>query len=211
MRLTSNKKETFSRSDAYASMGIGLVTALIIPIIARNIALAIPFQRLLVLVLPLAALVGLNFAFLLNRFIPFAYQASKFVLVGILNTAVDFGVANLLIFTTGFAAGWQVSLFKGISFTAAVINSYFWNKYWTFRKKEGGGVKEFSQFFTVSLIGFGVNVGTATFVINFLAPTGGMSPERWANVGFLAATILSLAWNFVGFKFWVFAKTRTKA
>lgn len=205
MRLSLPKTENFSRSDAYASMIIGLVTALIIPVIARSIALEIPLQRLLIFVLPLASLIGLNIVFLLNKFVAFAYQASKFVLVGLLNTAVDFGVANILILATGLAVGWQVSVFKGVSFTVAVINSYFWNKYWTFRKKEGGGMKEFSQFFAVSIIGFGVNVGTATFVINFLAPVGGMSPERWANVGFLAATVLSLAWNFVGYKFWVFA------
>jgi len=87
---------------------------------------------------------------------------------------------------------------------AALVNSYFWNKFWTFRKKEGGGVGEFCQFLLVSVVGFGINVGTATLVINVINPVGNFSPEQWANVGFLAATFLSLTWNFIGYKFWVF-------
>src|SRR3989344_2662710 len=98
-------------------------------------------------------------------------QAIKFVLVGILNTLVDLGVLNLLIFASGIASGFGYSAFKGISFTVAVINSYFLNKFWTFKMRETEGVKrEFAQFFIVSLIGFGINVGVASFVVNVVGP-----------------------------------------
>ncbi len=132
-------------------------------------------------------------------------QAVKFVLVGGLNTLIDLGVLNLLIFITGIASGSGYSIFKGISFTVAVINSYFLNKLWTF-KSTG---RKFLQFFVVSLIGFGINVGVASLVVNFIGNPFlllGISDKLWANTGALAATFAAMAWNFMGYKFIVFKK-----
>ena len=81
---------------------------------------------------------------------------------------------------------------------------YFWNKFWVFKKKEGGGAKEFFQFVGVSLIGIGINVATAHIVINVIGHTGGLTAGQWANIGFLAATFVSLTWNFLRYKLWVF-------
>ncbi|MBI2041883.1 MAG: GtrA family protein [Candidatus Nealsonbacteria bacterium] len=134
-------------------------------------------------------------------------QAVKFILVGILNTLIDLGVLNFLIFASGIAAGPGYSLFKGISFTAAVVNSYFLNKFWTFKVQKTNGVKrEFTQFFIVSLVGFGVNVGVASLVVNVIGVQFGLSPKIWANIGALCATFAAMVWNFLGYKFIVFKK-----
>lgn len=133
-------------------------------------------------------------------------QFYKFILVGILNTLIDLGILNGLIFFTGIAAGWEFSFFKGVSFTAAVINSYFLNKFWTFQKKEGGGAAEFGQFLIISVAGLGVNVGVASLFVNIIGPQGGISPQIWANVGAVAAIGFSTIWNFVLYKFFVFRK-----
>lgn len=132
------------------------------------------------------------------------YQFYKFVLVGVLNTLLDLAVLNGLIVLTGIAMGWHFSLFKGVSFAIAVVNSYFWNKFWTFRKKEGGGVREFSQFLAVSLVGLGVNVGIASLFVNIIGPQGGMAPQLWANAAAVAAIVFSTIWNFIGYKLIVF-------
>ena len=194
------------KSDIYAGLIIGIMVALLLPVIARNIDVSIPYERALILVFPILTLLGLYIARVLSRVVPVIYQVAKFALVGALNTAVDFGVANFLIIISGIAVGTEVIAFKGISFTVAVINSYFWNKFWTFRKKEGGGFGEFSQFLVVSFVGLGINLGVAYLVINTLSPVGGMSDKQWANVGFLVATFVALAWNFFGYKFIVFKK-----
>lgn len=137
-------------------------------------------------------------------------QAVKFVLVGGLNTLIDLGVLNLLIFITGIASGAGYSVFKGISFIVAVINSYFLNKLWTF--KSNGVVnksREFSQFFVVSLIGFGINVGVASLVVNVIGNpfnSSLLSDKIWANIGAIAATFSGMTWNFIGYKFIVFKK-----
>ena len=143
-------------------------------------------------------------------------QTIKFILVGILNTLIDLSVLNLLIFISGIASGLGYSVFKGISFIVAVINSYFLNKFWTFKSVGGynkenlpAAGREFSQFFAVSLIGFGINVGVASLVVNVIGNPfvlSGISDKIWANVGAIMATFCGMTWNFLGYKFVVFKK-----
>ncbi len=137
---------------------------------------------------------------------PIFLQGIKFLVVGVLNTFIDFGVLNLLIFFTGIAQGLWYSIFKAISFTTAVINSYFMNKFWTFKAKEATNPKEFGQFFIVSAGGFLLNVGTASFLVNFIGPRFGISKNLWANIGALGGTVVAFLWNFAGYKFFVFKK-----
>lgn len=137
-------------------------------------------------------------------------QAIKFVLVGILNTGIDFGVSNLIMLILGVYAGLGFVLAKGIGFTVAVINSYFLNKFWSFRGQGGGGAgKEFTQFFVVSLIGLGINVGVASLVVNIIGPQFGIGVRLWANVGLICATGASMIWNFIGYKFIVFKNAKS--
>ena len=135
------------------------------------------------------------------------WQIAKFLLVGASNTLVDWGVFNLFILLTGIATGWQCSFFKGVSFVVAVINSYFWNKFWTFEKKETKNVsQEFLSFMAVSLIGFLINVSLASLVINVIKPRFGIEEKLWANFAAALATLVTMVWNFVGYKLIVFKK-----
>lgn len=135
------------------------------------------------------------------------HQVIKFVLVGILNTFIDLGVLNILIWISGTASGLLYPAFKGVSFIVAVINSYFWNKFWTFKKKETTkNQKEFTRFFVVAVFGIGINISVATWLVNVVGPQFGLSLKIWANVGAICATFVSMAWNFFGYKFFVFQK-----
>lgn len=137
-------------------------------------------------------------------------QGAKFIIVGVANTLVDLGVLNLLIFISGISAGPTYSLFKGASFSLAVINSYVFNKFWTFSASAQGyggqRKKEFIQFFIVSLVGFGINVGVASLVVNVIGSQFGIADKLWANVGAMIATLIGMSWNFLGYKFIVFKK-----
>ena len=95
-----------------------------------------------------------------------------------------------------------------MSFIIANVNSYFWNKHWTFSSGKSATAGEFGKFFTVSVIGFAVNVGAASFIVNVIAAPAGFSPAMWANVGAVVATLAALAWNFLGYKFIVFGNVR---
>lgn len=140
----------------------------------------------------------------------FIKQFSKFVVVGFLNTALDFGILNLLMWWTAIYSGRWIILLNIISFSVAVINSYFWNKFWTFRAKEadeaGEVAQEFSQFAAVTLVGLAINTGVIFVVTTHIPPFFNLSSEIWANFAKAAATGFSLIWNFIGYKFIVFKK-----
>lgn len=156
-------------------------------------------------IFPLLFLLGLFIAFFLGRFVKVFYQLAKFVEVGVLNTLVDLGVLSLLMGVTGITGGIWYPIFKGTSFLTATTNSYFWNKIWTFQKEgfEGAG-REFSEFLVVSGIGFGINVGSASIVVNWIGPQFGLSGDLWGVIGGIVAAICGMAWNFLGYKFIVF-------
>lgn len=136
-------------------------------------------------------------------------QISKFVMVGFINTGIDFGVLNLLMFLTAIYSGRWIILLNSISFTVAVINSYLWNKYWTFKKQgsETGQVaREFSQFLVVSIVGMLLNSGIVYGISTFTPALFGLSSALWTNFAKILATVVSMSWNFIGYKFIVFKK-----
>jgi len=193
------------KSDIIISIIIGFLIGVLFLIIFKNVEAEIPYRWLLPIVFPFLTLLGIFLAAFIGRKLLIVWQAAKFLLVGALNTFIDLGVLNLLILISGIASGGLYSVFKGISFAIAVINSYFWNKFWTFkRSKTTAPGKEFLQFFIVSVIGFSINVGAASLVVNVIGPQFGLIAEVWANIGAIVAALCGMVWNFLGYKFIVF-------
>jgi len=120
------------------------------------------------------------------------YQLLKFGLVGVLNTAVDFGVFTLL--TMLFSMDSIISHI--ISYTCGMINSYFLNKYWTFRIQGIGKKAEFIKFIFVNLL----SLGMSSLVLNSLMTQAGLTMYL-AKIG---AILCSMAVNFAGSKLVVF-------
>ena len=133
-------------------------------------------------------------------------QFVRFGVVGASGTIIDFGILNVLISATGHASGVWFPLFKGISTLIALVNSYIWNRKWTFKSNNGAKVAEFGKFFVASLVGLGINVGIASFIVNIIPRPVSFSPQLWANVGAASAISVSLIWNFSCYKFIVFKK-----
>ena len=119
-------------------------------------------------------------------------QILKFGLIGLLNTAVDFGVFTLL--TEAFKLDSIISHI--ISYSCGVINSFYFNRFWTFQKRGRIHPAEFIRFVFVNLI----SLGTSALVLNSLETKAGVSIYL-AKVG---AVLCSMAVNFAGSKLIVF-------
>jgi len=194
--------------DIILALVIGEVIAWFFYGILKNLGFEIRFLGLiLVIFFPILALLGIWIAWLLGKKFLWIFQAAKFLLIGALATLVDLGVLNLLIWISGLAAGLPFSIFKGISFIVATCSKYLGDKFWAFEKMEKIGIgKEFNQFFIVTLIGLGINIGAASLIVNVAGPQFGLTEKIWANIGAILAAFGSAVWNFFGYKFIVFKK-----
>jgi putative flippase GtrA len=135
----------------------------------------------------------------------FIKQFTKFALVGVVNTGLDFTILNFLILLTDIYKGGWLGLLNFISFSLATINSYFLNKFWTFRKDSKEKIKiQFLKFFLISLIGVAINTGIVYILATFIPPFFDFSQLLWVNIAKCLAVAISLYWNFIGYKFWVF-------
>lgn len=135
-------------------------------------------------------------------------EAIKFLTTGVLNTAVDFGVLNLLIAIFGISQGDpRFILFKAISYSVASTNSFFMNKLWVFKNKQVADTKQVGSFAAVSLMGLVINTLISLLVFHVgMAVFPATSAKLWANIGALCGTGVVLLFNFASYKFIVFNK-----
>ena len=207
-----------SKKDYSLSFFAGLLIGLLfLPVLyAAKPELYAKFSFFIIPFFIIATPFGLAIAHLISKKIAVVWQIGKFGVTGVLNVLVDMGVLSILtfIFRSYFSIDSKTaifgalsfitfySIFKSISFIVANINSYLWNKYWTF-SQEGGKSTEFIQFFIVSVIGFVINVLVASLVFKSIA---GFSADQSGLIGAAMGSIAGLAWNFLGYKFIVFKK-----
>lgn len=197
-----------TKQDLKLSLLVGIFAGILLLPILNNLHFALNALSGagIVFGLTLFTPAGYLTAYFLSRRWPVMIQFVKFGIVGGLNALLDLGVLNLLIALTGISGGIGYSVFKSSSFLVAVTNSYFWNKFWTFRSTEESSAGELVKFFLVNLVGFAINVGAASFVVNVIGAPAGFSASVWANIGAVSAVFFTLFWNFIGMKFIVFKR-----
>lgn len=116
----------------------------------------------------------------------------NFCIVGVIGTVIDIGLLYCLVEYFYF----PVLFATTISFCVAVINNYFLNKYFTFKSIEKNSLKQFIKYFSVSLIGLGINNTSMYFLINYLL--------CWYIYSKMMTTLVVLFWNFLANKYWTF-------
>ena len=127
------------------------------------------------------------------------WQVIKFNIVGVLNTLVDISVFSLLthLFTLAVLPA------NAISYTCGLLNSYIWNKRWTFKQTNGTGQnvsREIFSFLIVNIITFGLNTGLIQLCTNFIGLSAWLSK--------IIATIITLAANYIGYSRLVFRPSK---
>lgn len=71
---------------------------------------------------------------------PIILQFMKFAAIGFLTAALDFLILNFLSKLFGVTSGLQLGFLNIISFIAAVIHNYLWQRHWTFAQGQEVGL-----------------------------------------------------------------------
>lgn len=133
-----------------------------------------------------------------------AERFSKFLVVGTIGFVVDFGTLTLLkeLFNT------PTLIANTISFTAAVISNFTFNRYWTYPDSRDKALSsQLGQFAIVSIIGLAIN---NTLLILLEGPFDSLMIAVGVMVGRgyipakVVATIVVLFWNFFINRYWTY-------
>ncbi len=158
----------------------------------------------------------------------------KFAVVGVIGFIVDFGIFNLMINPflvwlepgTGLfnsLAGYglnseQISglapTFAGtISFIAAIMSNFLWNRYWTYPDSRTKSIRrQLVQFFLVSVAGILIRAPILTFThrpLTGLVESMLPSLEPYAvrvgkNLALMVAVAVVMFWNFFVNRYWTY-------
>ena len=138
------------------------------------------------------------------------WQFLRFCVVGISNTAIDFAVLNLLLWLYPTTNAWEILGYNSAAVLLGSTNSFFWNKYWTFRRRNPVTSQEVYRFLVIA--------GATTLMSDaLLSLLNGAFPGvlrgslLGANILKLGAIIGTLFVSFFGMRLWVFFQKRLAA
>lgn len=140
----------------------------------------------------------------------------KFAVVGAIGAVVDFSVLNLMkwIFESmGLGVSWNVSLrphqiqlvaANTISFSAAVLSNFTWNRLWTFpESRERPLGSQLAQFTVVNVLGLGINT-VVLLVMDQYVFQHFVSARLSYNLAKALAIGVVLFWNFGVNRIWTY-------
>jgi len=122
------------------------------------------------------------------------YQFLRFACIGFLNTGLSFLVVNTVSKFLNISQGWPYGAIVGIGFICAVIQSYPWNKTWTFGGETGVTLwKNVVRLFSVGALG--------VVALMFVVVASRLSAPAWSYLIFLAAYLImeEVLWKRFGF------------
>ena len=134
----------------------------------------------------------------------------RFAAVGLFGAIVDFGVMNLLVHFFGF----PLVIAGTISFIAAIISNFTWNRYWTYPDSRSKPL--FNQLLTfsiVSVIGLAIRIPLLAVLEPILEKLFQSLPLNWTfldpnfladNLTLAIAVIIVMFWNFFVNRYWTY-------
>ncbi|MBP1610603.1 MAG: putative rane protein [Acidobacteria bacterium] len=144
----------------------------------------------------------------------------RFAVVGVIGAVVDFGVMNLLssLFPVPVKIGNQVIsplVWAGtISFIAAILSNFTWNRYWTYPDSRSKPIlRQLLVFTFISVMGLAIRIPILKFlepvVVSVLEslplPSKIFTPEFLGkNITLAVAVIVVMFWNFFVNRYWTY-------
>ncbi|MBM3250623.1 MAG: GtrA family protein [Candidatus Nealsonbacteria bacterium] len=130
-----------------------------------------------------------------NHSSPIIQQFFRYVIIGLINTGLDFGIYTAL--TRGFEFWKKHYLWaNAIAFLIVVTWSFFWNKYWTFNNHERKHLAQYMKFVFTTLIGISIAEGVLYMGVEIFSLHDLVSK--------IIAAPFVVFWNFFNYRIWVF-------
>jgi putative flippase GtrA len=135
----------------------------------------------------------------------------RFAIVGAIGAVVDFGVMNLLV--NLFSA--PLVLAGTLSFIAAVLSNFIWNRYWTYPDSRSKPVvRQWIEFLVVNALGLLIRIPVLALLepvilllilhLPFEIPL--FSPDVISdNLTLAVAVVIVMFWNFFVNRYWTYS------
>jgi putative flippase GtrA len=133
----------------------------------------------------------------------------KFSFVGVTGTIVDFGIMNLMSLAFKTPLVWA----QAISFVAAVINNFLWNRYWTYpESRTKRAPKQLIQFTLINVPGILIRTPLISWMnrlfLNIIEDTALNLPFESSvlsqNIALAVSIVIILFWNFFANRYWTY-------
>lgn len=134
----------------------------------------------------------------------------KFAVVGTIGAVVDFGVMNVL----RRLCGVPLTLAGTVSFIAAVLSNFTWNRYWTYPDSRSKPVaRQLLEFGVVNVMGLAIRYPILWFgeplllsILKGLPLALPLSPVVLAdNITLATAVVIVMFWNFFVNRYWTYS------
>ncbi len=132
------------------------------------------------------------------------WQFLRFCLVGGANTAIDLLTFNALLWS--FPTNNVLALvgYNSIAYTSGAASSFFLNKYWTFRHKQGMTRKEIVRFIIILFIEVLYSNGLMWIIGKALQPFIA-NATLWADASKILTVGIGAVISYLCLRFWIFA------
>lgn len=133
-------------------------------------------------------------------------QVLRFSLVGGLNTLVDLGILNSLLWLFPTNSTLTLLAYNSLAYSLGAVNSFLLNKYWTFGQKRKTTRKELTCFVLTTLCGIAWSTLILWLASLVLHPIL-VNTTVWANVSKVIAIGGTSLISYLGMRLWVFVRS----
>jgi len=133
-----------------------------------------------------------------------------FAVVGIIGAVVDFGVMNILVNLASF----RLVIAGTISFIAAILSNFTWNRYWTYPDSRSKAISlQLVEFLIVNVVGLGIRIPVLALLEPIMLRMVTWLPFRLPylepkfisdNLTLAIAVIIVMFWNFFVNRYWTY-------
>lgn len=139
-----------------------------------------------------------------------AKRYTKFIVVGAMNAVADLAVLNGLLLLSPTKSTFLLFVYNTVAVVCAIVNSYFWNRHWTFADSSDGSAREKKLFIVQALLNLAINDLIVVWLSAYLVFSRSLPFFLSSNASKGLAMFLSSSISYVLMRLFVFRGRRQK-